>query len=286
MSNLPPLPPVPPKSVGTESVDVVRIGAEKMRDEQVFQHKNASLAVVAGIVGATGGIGASSLTVSLAKRAAELGFNAIVVDLQVARPIDFLCGAESEEGLRWQDLNNVEGEIDAMALKDRLVVKNGISILTNQFDSPEPARQVSVVSVIKALRFVADFIFVDLPKEYLAVSSSEVAKLLDNLIILTARNLEGVVAASALRNLQSVGEKNKKQIKLVTLYDKKNAGNMSLTKTKTYIGDYFTLDLEYDAKIKKQLSEVTTQFGKKTKYRKCIDTILNEVSRNGLAEHN
>ena len=69
-------------------------------------------ALVLGVVGARGGVGASTLAAALAARGARRTAS-VLVDLDAAAPgLDLLVGLEDDPGVRWPDLAGAAGAID------------------------------------------------------------------------------------------------------------------------------------------------------------------------------
>jgi secretion/DNA translocation related CpaE-like protein len=119
---------------------------------------------VIGVLGASGGLGASVLTCALAVRAAEAGLSALTVDGdRLGGGLDVTMGLEQESGLRWPDLARVRGEVDGHQLLARLPRADSVPVLS--FDrardvelSPEPVR-----GVLSGLRAACQVVSIDLP---------------------------------------------------------------------------------------------------------------------------
>jgi hypothetical protein len=121
-------------------------------------------ASVVGVLGASGGLGASTLAVAMAVRAARQGWRAVVVDGQLARGgVDVTACVEHLPGLRWTDLSAAEGPMDGPRLIGALPSDGGPAVLSA---GPPGAAlpPVSVVgSTVAALASCTDVVVVDLP---------------------------------------------------------------------------------------------------------------------------
>ncbi|WP_018157200.1 hypothetical protein [Demetria terragena] len=86
-----------------------------------------------GLVGASGGLGTSTVAAGLATRAAMAGRDTVLVDLDVGSGgSDLLLGCEREPGPRWGDLAGASGLVDPVALLDRLPrSEHGVATLTH-----------------------------------------------------------------------------------------------------------------------------------------------------------
>lgn len=90
----------------------------------VMQRSGRSIA----ILGASGGCGASTLAVALAR---ELGNGAVLLDADpYSGGIDLLLGAEHLTGARWNDLSFSTGAVDGHDLQAALPQEKGVSFLT------------------------------------------------------------------------------------------------------------------------------------------------------------
>ncbi len=83
------------------------------------------------VVGAVGGVGASTLAALLARRRAAAGGSALLVDLDLGRGgIDVLLGLERASGVRWPDLAGVRGTLALDDLDGLLPRWRGVDVLS------------------------------------------------------------------------------------------------------------------------------------------------------------
>ena len=96
------------------------------------------------VVGASGGVGASSLATAVAVRAVRAGLDVVLVDgCPLGGGLDVVLGAEQAQGVRWSDLSRLEGSADGPALLVRLPLAEGVRrtyewYRANVFESPRP----------------------------------------------------------------------------------------------------------------------------------------------------
>jgi secretion/DNA translocation related CpaE-like protein len=118
---------------------------------------------VVGVLGASGGVGASTLSVALGARLARQGLRAVVVDSHFARGgLDVTACLEHLPGLRWADLADAEGPLDAPRLVDALPRHGDLVVLSAGPGSPAPRPPV-VDSTLDALGSFSDAVVLDLP---------------------------------------------------------------------------------------------------------------------------
>ena len=97
-------------------------------------------ALLVRVVGASGGVGASTLAAGLAHAGARRSLGAVVVELDpCGGGLDLLLGAESVPGWRWNDLRGASGRIESLA--GHLPGVSGVDVLAMSrpvFSLPRP----------------------------------------------------------------------------------------------------------------------------------------------------
>jgi hypothetical protein len=155
--------------------------------------------LVIGVVGASGGLGASTLAVALAVRAGALLGAAACIDGDFAGGgLDVTACVEHVPGLRWPDLADARGDLDGAALLQALPRAGSLRVLAARGSSPGEA---VVRAGLDALRTVCAVTVVDLGRSLdLAPACSEVLMLAGA----SARHLaDADVTARALAPLTS-----------------------------------------------------------------------------------
>lgn len=112
------------------------------------------------LLGASGGVGTSSLVMGLAAAAASAGRRTAAVELApFGGGLDLLVGAETRPGLRWADLAKASGQIGA--LDGRLLVRDSVSVLALDRAHPAQPPPGAVGAVLTALRRTHDVVVID-----------------------------------------------------------------------------------------------------------------------------
>lgn len=159
---------------------------------------------VVGVVGGSGGVGASVLSCAVAVRAAAAGRSALLVDgCRLSGGIDVLLGAEQEPGLRWPDLAAVRGELDGLELAHRLPAAEGVPILAFDRRRDVSLPSGAVQEVLEASIAVHDVVVVDLPAPDQPVFE-QLAELADLVVLVCGRGVAELAAASAVAPLVMV----------------------------------------------------------------------------------
>src|SRR5690606_18738862 len=114
------------------------------------------------VMGACGGVGASTLATALACAAADIGRTAALVDGDPSSGgIELILGAERERGLRWTDLQAATGHLGLAELRAVLPQKHGVDVVS--FDrAGEPI--ASVEPVLSTLVRGFDVVVADVPR--------------------------------------------------------------------------------------------------------------------------
>lgn len=92
-----------------------------MTSAKAGQDQQAGTGWVLGVLGASGGVGASALATACAVRAAAAGRQTTLVDVSPwAGGIEILAGTDTVPGLRWPELEGARGDIDPHRLRAEL----------------------------------------------------------------------------------------------------------------------------------------------------------------------
>jgi secretion/DNA translocation related CpaE-like protein len=123
-------------------------------------------AQVVAVMATSGGLGASTLAVALGAHLARRGCRVVVVDTDDwGGGLDVVAGLEDEPGLRWEDLAELEGEVDGAGLVAGLPQAEGVAVLS--YAGPRRlhrARREGIEPlwrVCAALRSACDVVVVD-----------------------------------------------------------------------------------------------------------------------------
>jgi secretion/DNA translocation related CpaE-like protein len=153
---------------------------------------------VIGVIGGSGGAGATTFACALGQWAARSG-TAVVVDCDPQGPgLDRMLGMERTEGFRWDALGNTNGRLSARALREALPRRGGLGVLSWQIDRRIPTLQAFAVrDVLSAARRGHRTVVVDLPRSPDALVD-EVAARCDRLLVATVASVVGVAGAARM----------------------------------------------------------------------------------------
>ena len=155
-------------------------------------------AYIIGVVGGSGGVGASVLTAAIAVRAAQAGLRPVALDGdRLGGGLDVTLGLEQERGVRWLDLAGSRGRIDGPELLRRLPSVDGVGVLSFDRACDVPLSAEIVRQVLLALSAAADVVVVDLPRPDHEIFAA-LAPSVDAMVLLAGSGICDLAGASAI----------------------------------------------------------------------------------------
>ncbi|MEV7557449.1 septum site-determining protein Ssd [Streptomyces sp. NPDC089795] len=152
-------------------------------------------ALAVGVIGGSGGAGASTLACALAVRAARAGERTILIDGDpLGGGMDVLLGGESAEGLRWPDFAASRGRVGAGALEESLPELHDLRVLSWDRGDRVVVPPAAVRSVVAAARRRGGVVVVDLPRRVDEAVAEALAQL-DLVLMVVPGELRSVAAA-------------------------------------------------------------------------------------------
>ncbi len=152
---------------------------------------------VLGVLGASGGVGSSTLVSALALRCAAAGRHVVAVDGDPwGAGLDLRLGLEQEAGLRWPDIRGIRGEPDGAALLDELPRDGRVSVVS--WDRSPPREVLTDPGpVVRALAEAAGVVVCDLPRAGGALPSTWL-RACDQVVMVLGGAVDGYAAASVV----------------------------------------------------------------------------------------
>jgi len=153
---------------------------------------------IIGVVGGSGGVGASVLVAAIAVRAAQTGLRSVCLDGdRLGGGLDVTLGIEQERGVRWPDLAGARGCIDGPELLRRLPSVDGVHVLSFDRGRDLPLAVEVVQEVLSALDAVADVVVIDLPRPDHEIFAA-MAPSVDAMMLLAGSGIRDLAGASAI----------------------------------------------------------------------------------------
>jgi secretion/DNA translocation related CpaE-like protein len=159
--------------------------------------ERTSPGLVVGVVGGSGGAGATTFACALGQVAARAG-PALVVDCDPLGPgVDRVLGLDATPGVRWEDLDRTSGHLGARSFREALPGREGLRVLTWSAGSVSVPAPATVRESLSAARRGHDVVVVDLPRAVDPVSEETVARC-DAVLVVLRPTVASVAAAARL----------------------------------------------------------------------------------------
>lgn len=183
-------------AVGAEGVEeLARSGAWIVETLTDLGDVGARRGLVLGVLGGSGGAGATTLACALAQTAARSG-DAVVIDCDPLGPgVDRVLGLESVDGFRWDALCQTTGRLSARALREALPRRERLGALSWYVGSSSTLQAFAVREALSAARRGHDTVVVDLPRSADALTD-ELASRCDLVIVVVVPTVAGVASAT------------------------------------------------------------------------------------------
>ncbi len=148
-----------------------------------------------GVVGGSGGSGATTFACALAQVAGRAG-PSVVIDADPLGPgVDRVLGIDLVDGVRWDALGHTTGRLSGRALRDSLPRRDGVAALTWYAGAhPRPLQAFAAREALSAARRGHDTVVVDLPRA-LDPLAEELAARCDHVLVTVVTTVAGVAAA-------------------------------------------------------------------------------------------
>lgn len=158
-------------------------------------------AVTVGVIGASGGAGASTLAAALGLTAARRGNTALLVDVdRLGGGVELTVGCEAAPGLRWGDVAATRGRVSSPALRSALPSAEGLAVLSWGQDSDADLDPTAVVGVLTAGQRGTDVVIVDLPR-HLDEAMRAAVQVVDTVLLVSTADIGSMAGARRLLRL-------------------------------------------------------------------------------------
>jgi secretion/DNA translocation related CpaE-like protein len=186
--------------LGAEQVVELPISAgwlvEQLAD---LTERQPGRARVIGVIGGSGGAGATTFACALGQWAARSG-PAVVIDCDPQGPgLDRMLGVERRDGFRWDALCQTTGRLSARALREALPRSGSLGVLSWYVDGRVQSLQAFAArEALSAARRGHAVVVVDLPRSPDPLVD-EIAARCDLLLVMTVASVVGVAGAARMR---------------------------------------------------------------------------------------
>ncbi len=186
-------------SLGAERVAVLPEAAAWLAEHLSMSGSPDPGGTVMGIIGGSGGAGATTTAIWLAQAAADHGVSTMLIDGDPwGGGLELAVTAEDIPGLRWPDFSETRGSIDPAQFRDSLPFAGGFAYLSwpgtrDAIHSPDTR---AVAAVLDAARRSFELILVDIGRSGEGVRN--LAWDCDRIVLLAKAHLKSAVAAGRI----------------------------------------------------------------------------------------
>ncbi len=153
-----------------------------------------------GVVGGSGGVGATTFACALALTAAARE-RATLVDLDPLGPgVDRVVGLDGAPGVRWDGLLAAPGRLSSRSLRAALPARESLAVLTWGMGAPAEPDAATVREVLSATQRGNDVVVVDLPRALDEVTAEVVGRC-DRVLLVAEATIPGVASAGRTAGL-------------------------------------------------------------------------------------
>lgn len=162
-----------------------------------LQDSSPDSGVTIGVIGGSGGAGATTFACALGQMAARSG-QSLVIDTDPLGPgVDRVLGLECEYGVRWDALQQTTGRLSARTLREALPRRAGVAALSW---SPGPQGSLQAFAMREALSAAQrghETVVIDLARQGEPLIDEIVARC-DHVLVMVVPHLPGVASATRL----------------------------------------------------------------------------------------
>ena len=158
-----------------------------------------------GVLGGTGGAGATTLACALGQVGAEAG-PTLVIDTDPWGPgLDRIVGMEVDDGIRWDALQQTTGRLGSRSLREAVPRRGDLGVLSWATGPPTTLQPVAVREVLSAARRGHDLVVLDLAR-HAGDLVHELATRCDHLVVVAPATVPGTAATvRVLARLAALG---------------------------------------------------------------------------------
>ncbi len=152
--------------------------------------------VVVGVLGGSGGVGASTLAVGLAMSAVRAKRRTALVDVDaVGGGLDLLLGAEELPGWRWSRLRTARGQIGD--LRGKVPAVDGVDVVSMSRTGDTEVGRDAVSAVVASLQRTHEVVVLDIGRG-LGAAALEALRVADRLVLACGQDVRSVASARAI----------------------------------------------------------------------------------------
>jgi secretion/DNA translocation related CpaE-like protein len=157
----------------------------------------AAPGVTVGVVGGSGGAGATVFAAALAEVVSASRPTLLVDADPLGAGIDRVLGLEASDGIRWDSMLQTTGRLSSRSLREALPRSGRLSVLTWPTDRSASLQAFAMREVLSAGRRGFDAVVLDLPRHHDAVVEETLSRC-DHVVLVSTLTVPGVSSAARM----------------------------------------------------------------------------------------
>lgn len=236
-------------ALGAEDVVTLPAGEGFLLERLAERRSAQRRATVLGVVGGSGGAGASVLATALALAARRAGRDVLLVDADPGSGgLDLVLGAEDEQGVRWCDLAAVSGLLVPEALRGALPSAHGVDVLSVDRSGVDAVPVDAVPVVVDSALAAYDVVVVDLPRCTPDVLDAVVPRC-DVVLLVATPDVRG--AAASMRRVAQLSERA--DVRLVVRQRPRHGQALDPDELAAWLGLEVAAEIPHDPRLEEAL---------------------------------
>ena len=151
--------------------------------------------VTIGVIGGSGGAGATVFAAALAQLTSDVGSTLLVDADPLGAGVDRVLGLEASDGIRWDSMMQTTGRLSSRSLREALPRSGALSVLTWPSDRPASLQAFAMREVLSAGRRGFETVVLDLPRHHDAVVDETISRC-DHVVLISTLTVPGVSSAA------------------------------------------------------------------------------------------
>lgn len=151
--------------------------------------------VTIGVVGGSGGAGATVFAAALAQVTSGTRSTLLVDVDPLGAGIDRVLGLEATDGIRWDSMLQTTGRLSSRSLREALPRSGRLSVLTWPHDRPASLQAFAMREVLSAGRRGFETVVLDLPRHHDALVDETISRC-DHVVLVSTLTVPGVSSAA------------------------------------------------------------------------------------------
>ncbi len=187
--------------IGAEDIATLPRSEDWLVESMTDLHEPTTTAVTIGVIGGSGGAGATTFACALGQLAGRRNAS-VVIDTDPLGPgVDRVLGLDDHPGIRWDALQATTGRLSARTLRDALPRRHGAGVLSWAPGSASSLQAFAVRQALSAAQRGHGLVVLDLARSRDRLIDELVARC-DRVVVLVKPTVPGV--ASAVRLCESI----------------------------------------------------------------------------------